>query len=89
MLSALTRSTVAAIGGMIVLIVVLQVMANFDSLAFLRQYLVTEQSNAWFGVVRDPIDWPQVARAFVVDARWAVPCILVGWYSFIRRDVLA
>lgn len=88
MLSALTLSTVAAIGGTVVLIVVLQVMASFDSLAFLRPYLVTERSNAWFAVVRDPIDWPEVRRAFIVDASWAIPCILVGWYSFIRRDVL-
>lgn len=39
-------------------------------------------------VVRDPIDWPEVTRAFIVDASWATPCVLVGWYSFIRRDVL-
>lgn len=72
----------------VVVIMVPQVMADVDSPAFLRRYLVTEQGNAWCAVVRDPIDWPEAARAFVVDACWAVPCILAGWYSFVRRDVL-
>lgn len=89
LLSALTHNTVAAIGGTIVLIVVLQVMSSFASLAFLRPYLVTEQANAWFGLLRDPIDWWPMARAAFVAFCWAGPCLAIAYVSFLRRDVLS
>lgn len=89
MLSTLTQNTVAAIGGTVVLIVVLQVLSSFESLAFLRPYLVTEQTNAWFGVVRDPVDWWPMARAAIVDVCWALPCLVVAWRVFVWRDVLS
>ena len=89
LLSALTHNTVAAIGGTIILIVVLQVMASFASLSFLRPYLVTEQANSWFGLLRDPIDWWPIARAGLVAFCWAAPCLLIACASFLRRDVLS
>jgi ABC-2 type transport system permease protein len=88
MLSTLTQNTVAAIGGTVVLIVVLQVMSTFESLSFLRPYLVTEQTNAWFGVIRDPVDWWPMVRAAIVNVCWAVPCLVLAWRVFVWRDVL-
>lgn len=88
MLSALTLNTVAAIGGTIILIVVLQVVSSFESLAFLRPYLVTEQTNAWFGLLRDPLDGRELLRSVVVDVCWAVPSLAVAYTVFVRRDVL-
>jgi len=73
----------------VILIVVLQVASSFESLAFLRPYLVTEQVNAWFGLLRDPIDTAPLWRSVVVDLCWAVPCIAGAYVVFTRRDVLA
>lgn len=89
MLSATTLNTVAAIGGTIILIVVLQVMSSFSSLEFLQPYLVTEQANAWFGILRDPLDTGALLRSVIVDVCWAVPCLAVAFTVFTRRDVLS
>lgn len=88
MLSALTLNTVAAIGGTVILIVVLQVASSFESLAFIRPYLVTEQTNAWFGILRDPRDTGELLGSVVVDLCWAVPSLAVAYTVFVRRDVL-
>lgn len=89
LLSAITLNTVAAIGGTVILIVVLQVAAQFSSLEALQPYLVTEQANAWFGILRDPVDWSALARSVVVDACWAAPCLVAAYLVFTRRDVLS
>jgi ABC-2 type transport system permease protein len=89
LLSSATLNTVAAIGGTVILIVVLQVAGTFESLDFLRPYLVTQQANAWFGIIRDPIDWWPLMRAVIVSACWAIPCVGVAYTIFTRRDVLS
>jgi len=89
LLSAATLNTVAAIGGTVILIVVLQVAAQFASLEALRPYLVTEQGNAWFGLLRDPVDGRALVRSVVVDACWAAPCLIGAYLIFTRRDVLS
>lgn len=89
LLSATTLNTVAAIGGTVILIVVLQVASSFASLDAIDPYLVTEQTNAWFGLLRDPVDWATLRRAVIVDLAWAVPCVAVAYVVFVRRDVLS
>jgi ABC-2 type transport system permease protein len=89
MLSATTLNTVAAIGGTVILIVALQVASSFPSFDAIEPYLVTEQTNAWFGILRDPVDWDTLGRAVIVDVCWAVPCIAVAYAVFTRRDVLS
>jgi len=89
LLSATTLNTVAAIGGTVILIVVLQVAAQFESLEGLQPYLVTEQANAWFGILRDPVDWDALLRSVVVDVCWAAPCLAGAYLVFTRRDVLS
>jgi ABC-2 type transport system permease protein len=88
LLSALTRNTIASIMGVVILIVVLQVVGSFESLAALRPYLVTEQTNAWFGFLREPVDWGPILRSVVVDLCWTVPCVAGAAALFLRRDVL-
>ncbi len=89
MLSATTLNTVAAIGGTIILIVALQVASSFPSFDAIEPYLITEQTNAWFGILRDPVDWDTLRRAVIVDVAWAAPCLAVAYAVFTRRDVLS
>ena len=89
LLSAVTLNTVAAIGGTVILVVVLQVVGQFESLEAVRPYLVTEQANAWFGILRDPVDWAGLRRSVLVDLAWAAPALAGAYVVFTRRDVLA
>jgi ABC-2 type transport system permease protein len=66
---------------------ILQLLGIISALDFLRPYLLSQQFNAWQGLLREPIDWAPVVRAAWVSALYAVPALAWAFTSFLRRDV--
>ena len=65
----------------------MQILGSISALDFLEPYLLSEQFNAWQGLLREPIDWAPVVRAAWVSAAYALPALAVAFTAFLRRDV--
>jgi ABC-2 type transport system permease protein len=87
LLSTITRNSAAAVVGTLMISILMQVLGALSALEFLEPYLLSEQFNAWQGLLRDPADWDPVIRAAWVSAGYALPALLAALTVFVRRDV--
>lgn len=87
LLSTLTHNSAAAVVGTLILSFVMQLLAIMSGLDWMRPYLLSEQFDAWQGLLRDPVDWAPIGHAVWVSALYAVPAVAWAFVSFVRRDV--
>jgi ABC-2 type transport system permease protein len=87
LLSTVTRNSAASVVGTLMFSLILQLFAAISVLDFLQPYLLSEQFNAWQGLLREPTDWAPVVRAVWVSAAYALPAVAVAFTAFLRRDV--
>ncbi|MGP0103175.1 MAG: ABC transporter permease [Solirubrobacteraceae bacterium] len=87
LLSAATRNSAAAVVGTIGLVIMLFIVAQIPGLEGIQPYLLTEQFQAWQGLLRTPTDWAPIAHSAWVCALYGVPSLLAGYLVFLRRDV--
>ena len=52
-----------------------------------KPYLLTEQYEAWHGLLRTPTNWAPIGHSAWVCALYAVPALVAGYLVFLRRDV--
>jgi ABC-2 type transport system permease protein len=87
LLSTATRNSVAGVVGAIGLTILLFIVAQIPGLEGIRPYLLTEQYEAWHGLLRTPTNWDPIAHSAWVCALYGVPALLGGYLVFLRRDV--
>ena len=87
LLSAATRNSAGAVVGTIGLVILLFIVAQIPGLEGIRPYLLTEQFQAWQGLLRTPTDWAPIAHSAWVCALYGVPSLFAGYLVFLRRDV--
>ena len=87
LLSTATRNSAAAVVGTIGLVILLFIVAQIPGLEGIQPYLLTEQFQAWQGLLRTPTDWAPIAHSAWVCALYAVPALFAGYLVFLRRDV--
>ncbi|HWC25101.1 MAG TPA: ABC transporter permease subunit [Solirubrobacteraceae bacterium] len=87
LLSTVTRNSAAAVVGTLILSFVMQLLAIISGLELVRPYLLSEQFDAWLGLLREPTDWAPIVRAGWLSACYAVPALAWAFVAFVRRDV--
>ena len=87
LLSTVTRNSAAAVVGTLMVSILLQILGSISGLDFLEPYLLSEQFNAWQGLLREPVDWDPVIRAAWVSALYGIPAVAWAFIVFLRRDV--
>lgn len=87
LLSALTRNSAAAVLATVALPIVLYIVAQIPGLEGTHPYLLTEQFQAWQGLMRTPTDWGPVLHSLWVCAAYGLPALALGYLHFLRRDV--
>ena len=87
LLSALTRNSAAAVVGTLMTALLMQLIGILPGLGSLQPYLLTTQFSAWQGFFQTPTDWAPIVRAGWVCALYGLPCLLVAYLIFLRRDV--
>jgi ABC-2 type transport system permease protein len=87
LLSTVTHNSAAAVVGTLILSFMMQLLAIISGLDFMRPYLLSEQFDAWQGLLRDPTDWAPITHAGWVSACYAVPALVWAFVAFLRRDV--
>jgi ABC-2 type transport system permease protein len=87
LLSTVTRNSAAAVVGAVGVTILLFIIAQIPGLEGIRPYLLTEQYEAWHGLLRTPTNWSPVSHSAWVCALYAAPALLAGYLVFLRRDV--
>ena len=87
LLSTVTHNSAGAIVGTLIASFVMQLLGVINALEWLRPYLLSEQFDAWQGLLRDPADWAPIVHAAWVSALYAIPAVGWAFVSFLRRDV--
>jgi ABC-2 type transport system permease protein len=87
LLSTVTHNSAGAVVGTLILSFMMQLLAIISGLGFMRPYLLSEQFDAWQGLLREPADWAPIVHAAWVSACYAVPATLWAFLAFVRRDV--
>jgi ABC-2 type transport system permease protein len=87
LLSTATRNSAAAVVGTIAVPIVLYIVTAIPGLESIHPYLLTEQFQAWQGLMRTPTDWAPIAHSAWVCALYAVPALVAAYLVFLRRDV--
>jgi ABC-2 type transport system permease protein len=87
LLSTVTRNSAAAVVATIGTVILLDIVSAIPGLEGIRPYLLTQQFEAWQGLLRTPTDWAPIAHSAWVCALYAVPSLIAGYLVFLRRDV--
>jgi len=87
LLSTATRNSAAAVVATIGTVILLDIVSAIPGLEGIRPYLLTQQFEAWQGLLRTPTDWSPIAHSAWLCALYAAPALLGGYLVFLRRDV--
>jgi ABC-2 type transport system permease protein len=87
LLSTVTRNSAASVVGAIGVVIVLYIVTAIPGLEAIHPYLLTEQLQAWQGLMRTPTDWAPITHSAWVCALYALPALFVAYLVFLRRDV--
>jgi len=87
LLSTVTRNSAAAVVGTLMFSLILQVFGVISALDSLQPYLLSDQFDAWQGLLRDPVDWAPIVHSAWVSALYGVPAAAAALTVFVRRDV--
>jgi ABC-2 type transport system permease protein len=87
LLSTVTRNSAAAVVATIGIVILLYILAQIPGLEGLRPYMLTEQFQAWQGLLRTPTNWAPITHSAWVCALYALPALLAAYLVFLRRDV--
>ncbi len=87
LLSTATRNSAAAVVGTIGFVILLDIVSAIPGLEGIHPYLLTQQFEAWQGLLRTPTDWAPIAHSAWLCALYAIPALCAGYLVFLRRDV--
>jgi ABC-2 type transport system permease protein len=87
LLSTATRNSTAAVVGAIGVTILMAIIGQIPGLEGIRPYLLTEQYEAWHGLLRTPTNWSPISHSAWLCALYAGPALIAAYLVFLRRDV--
>jgi ABC-2 type transport system permease protein len=87
LLSTATRNSAAAVVGTVGCVILLDIISGIPGMEGAQPYLLTQQFEAWQGLLRTPTDWAPIVHSAWLCALYALPALFVGYLVFLRRDV--
>jgi ABC-2 type transport system permease protein len=87
--STLTNSSLTAVAGALVLVIVMEALQAFSVFHFLQPYLFTSKFSEWTNFLSSPVQWTPVIKAFINFAVWIVGTTGLAYWRFRRKDILS
>ncbi len=87
--SVITNSSLAAAVLTMVIILVVQIVLQFNYFAGLRPYWFYNHFDAWFALYRRPVDYGVIRSGLLAFAAYSVGAMALAWLAFRRRDILS
>ncbi len=88
-LSTTTDTSVGAVAGTIVIIIVVQILDAITALGSLREFLPVHEGLAWLGLLAPDPRWSDLSRGVLLQVPWATGFAAAAWWWFGRKDVLS
>lgn len=87
--STLTNSSLTAVAGALVLVIIMEALQAFSVFDFLQPYLFTHYFSAWVNLLNSPVVWDPLIKAFINFAIWIAGTTGLGYLRFRRKDILS
>ena len=87
LLSVRTRSSLAGVGGPLLLGLLMQLLALLGALGTAANGLLTTPFAAWHGLVRDDPYYGPLWQGALVSLVWAVACLVPARRLMLSRDI--
>lgn len=87
MLSVMTDAPLAAVGGAVLLHIMSNILNAITALGDLRDLLPTRYSQAWLGLLSQPVQYDEMVRGIVVSLVYAAVFTVIAFMRFNRKDV--
>jgi len=89
LLSVSTDAPLGAVGGAVLLQILSDILDQVTALGSLRVVLPTHYSDAWLGLLSNPVQTDDLARGAVSALLYASAFFAWAWYRFTRKDVVS
>jgi ABC-2 type transport system permease protein len=87
--STLTNSSLTAVAGALVLVIIMEALQAFSVFDFLQPYLFTSKFSEWTNFLSSPVEWTPIIKALINFAVWIVGTTALGYWRFRRKDILS
>ena len=89
LLSVFTDAPLGAVGGAVLLQIVSSILDQITALGSLRVILPTHYSDAWLGLLSDPVQVDDIFKGAISALAYASLFLGWAWYRFVRKDVVS
>jgi len=89
LLGVWTDAPLGAVGGAVLLVIVSNILDAVTALGDWRQALPTHYQYAWIDFLGPVVGWEQAARGVLWSLAYALVFFAVGWWHFLRKDVVS
>ena len=89
LLSVSTDAPLGAVGGAVLLQIVSAILDQITALGSLRVVLPTHYSDAWLGLLSNPIQTEDMVKGGISALAYATVFLGVAWYRFARKDIVS
>jgi ABC-2 type transport system permease protein len=87
--STLTNSSLTAVAGALVLVIIMEALQAFSVFNFIQPYLFTSKFNLWTNFLSSPVEWTPIIKALINFAVWIVGTTALAYWRFRRKDILS
>ena len=87
--STMTDAPLSAVGGVVVLVVVSEILDQVTALGSLRTVLPTHYWLAWLDLLVDPVDASAMTYGLLQMTPWVVLPLVLAFVRFGRKDILS
>jgi ABC-2 type transport system permease protein len=89
LLSVSTDAPLGAVGGAVLLQILSDILDQITALGSLRVVLPTHYSDAWLGLLSNPVQTTDMAKGAISALLYAAVFFAWAWYRFTRKDILS
>jgi ABC-2 type transport system permease protein len=89
LLSVSTDAPLGAVGGAVLLQILSSILDQISALGDIRAVLPTHYSEAWSGLLTNPIQTDDLVKGCISALVYATVFFSLAWYRFIRKDVVS
>jgi ABC-2 type transport system permease protein len=89
LLSVTTDAPLGAVGGAVLLQILSNILDQITALGNIRYFLPTHYSQAWLGILSNPIQSDELVRGCIAAIAYATIFFSLAWWRFLRKDIVS
>jgi ABC-2 type transport system permease protein len=89
LLSVSTDAPLGAVGGAVLLNILSSILDQITALGNLRNALPTHYSDAWLGLLSNPMQTDDLVLGCISSLAYATVFFALAWFRFLRKDVVS